>query len=387
MLASGKPTNRRTLVVLYAAFALTGVLHSIGGPLMPSIAACLHLSDSRSGLLFGLYFGGTAIGAILCRWNYARSMAIGFLATAFCCLGISAASSTLLPGLFLMLGVSVGVPMSAISLYVGRAFPERCAALLTFLNFVWSAGALTAPLLAAKVLQHHNYRTAYALLAVPSVVAAVACWFMLQEASEPVRTAVSSKRAGSLRLIGLFALAAFLQVGVENTSTAWLSTYVLRTAGISAALAAAATSFYWIGFLASRGVSSAVLLRARASLVFGSAVALALGAGLLLAVFPIFAGNKLAMLLLGMGLAPIYPLLIAGFLARARHTSEARWVMATAGFGGSVIPWLAGWISTRTGSLRMGMLTIPAAILLMAAMLPALRPPRIPAASDSAGTA
>jgi fucose permease len=78
------------------------------------------------------------------------------------------------------------------------------------------------------------------------------------------------------------------------------------------------------------------------------------------------------MFLLGVALAPIYPLIVAGFFARARHTSDSRWVMASAGFGGSVLPYLAGWISAHTGTLRAGILVIPAALLLMIVVLPIL---------------
>ena len=80
------------------------------------------------------------------------------------------------------------------------------------------------------------------------------------------------------------------------------------------------------------------------------------------------------MFLLGAALAPTYPLVLAGFFARARHTADSRWILFTAGFGGSVLPWIAGFISTQTGSLRAGMLTIPAALLMMA-FLPTLRNP------------
>jgi len=114
------------------------------------------------------------------------------------------------------------------------------------------------------------------------------------------------------------------------------------------------------------------LLRTRPAHVFRIALAMALTAGLLLACFPRFAGGSVAMFLLGAALAPIYPLIVAGAFARVRHTSDSRWVLATAGFGGSVLPWIAGWISTHTGSLRVGMLVIPAALLLMAFALPAM---------------
>jgi fucose permease len=107
--------------------------------------------------------------------------------------------------------------------------------------------------------------------------------------------------------------------------------------------------------------------------VFRSAIVVALIAATLLVIAPAVAVHSVAMFLLGAALAPIYPLVIAGSFARFRRTSDSRWVLATAGFGGSVLPWLAGSISAHTGSLRMGMLTIPGALLLMIFLLPALR--------------
>jgi fucose permease len=372
MQSDKKNSTGRTLAVLHPVFALTGVLQAIGGPLLPSLASTFHLNDSQSGLLFLLYFAGTSLGAFFCRANYARSMALGFLAMTACCLAVAVANLALLPPLFLLLGISVGVPMSGVSLFAGRNFGSRGAPLLTFLNFSWSAGALTAPLLAAEVLRHHSYRAAYFVLAMASVVAALACWFLIQDAPETPRSTTRAQAFPNLKLIVVFAIAAFLQVGVENTAAAWLSTYALRMARDGVVFAAASSSVYWVGFLSSRGFSSLVLLRADPIRVFRVAVTVALLAAVLLAGLPSVAGRTAAMFLLGAALAPIYPLVIAGFFARARHTSDSRWVLATAGFGGSVLPWLAGWISTHSGSLRVGILTIPAAMLLMIFVLPAM---------------
>ncbi len=79
------------------------------------------------------------------------------------------------------------------------------------------------------------------------------------------------------------------------------------------------------------------------------------------------------MLLLGIALAPIFPLLLSRFFARAARASDLRWVLAICGFGGSVLPWLAGFVSTRTNSLRLGLSIVPAALLLLLMMLPLLR--------------
>jgi fucose permease len=372
-----KTSPVRSLAILHPVFALTGVLHAVGGALLPSLAARFHLSDSDSGLLFLLYFAGTSLGALLCRSSYARMMAFGFAAMVCTCLAVAACPRPLLAPVFLLLGISVGVPMSAVTLFVGRAYPDRCAPLLTFLNFSWSIGALAAPLIAARILVHHDYRAAYILFAVASVVAAIACGLVLRDGPEPTRSFDDFPIATTaFRLVAVFAFAAFLQVGIENTVAAWLPTYALRMAGRGVVLAAASTSFYWAGFLSSRGLSSLLLMRAAPMRVFRVAIAVAFASALLLEIAPSVAVRNVAMFLLGAALAPTYPLVLAGFFARARQTSDSRWILFTAGFGGSVLPWIAGFTSTYTGSLRAGMLTIPAALLIMAFLLPTLREPQ-----------
>ena len=372
MRSIARSSTRRTQAVLPPVFALTGVIHAIGGPLLPSLVSTFHLNDSQSGLLFFLYFSGSSLGALFCRVNYARAMALGFAAIVGCSLFVATASWPLLLVAFFLLGISVGVPMSAVSLFVGRAYPERCAPLLTFLNFTWSAGALAAPLLAARVLMHHSYRAAYVVLAVAAAIAAPVCAFLLKDAPEPAHASTSRQGFANLRLIVVFALVAFLQVGIENTSAAWLATYALRMTGEGIVLAAASTSLYWGGFLASRGAASLLLLRTQPKSLFRIAIVIALAAGVLLAAAHSVAARSVAMFFLGVALAPIFPLVLSGFFARARHTSDSRWVLASAGFGGSVLPWLAGWISAHTGTLRAGILVIPCALLLMILVLPAL---------------
>jgi fucose permease len=376
-----RPSSQRTLAVLHPIFALTGVLHAVGGALLPSLAARFHFGDSTAGLLFLLYFAGTSLGALLCRGSYARLITVGFAAMVCSCVAVALCPRSLLAPAFLLLGISVGVPMSAVTLFVGRAYPERCAPLLTFLNFSWSIGALAAPLIAARVLVHHSYQAAYLLFAGASAAAFLAGMLVLKDPPEPAQSLSQTRTSdGALSLIAVFAFAAFLQVGIENTVAAWLPTYALRMAGAGIVLAAASTSFYWAGFLGMRGLSSLLLLRAEPIRVFRLAVALAFFSALLLVFAPSASLRNIAMFLLGASLAPTYPLVLAGFFARTTRTADSRWILFTAGFGGSVLPWIAGFTSTHTGSLRTGMLIIPAALLLMALLLPTLRePPRQPA--------
>jgi FHS family glucose/mannose:H+ symporter-like MFS transporter len=372
MRSDARHSSAQTLTLLHPVFLLTGILHAIGGPLLPSVATAFHLNDSQSGLLFLLYFVGSSLGALLCIGSYARIIAVGFIAIVVSCLAVAIVPWPVLLPVFLLLGISVGLPMSAVSLFVGRSFPQRSASVLAFLNMSWSAGALIAPLLAACILVHRTFRTAYLLLAAASAIAAFVCARFLRDAPELPRSGGNLRGVANLRLIFVFAVATFLQVGVENTAAAWLSTYMLRIAGSGAVFAATLSTLYWVGFLVSRGFAALVLLYVKPAVVLFTTVTIALGAAVLLATAPSVSVGAIAMFLLGIALAPTYPLLIAQSFSRVRQVSDTRWILAASGFGGSVLPWLTGWISSRSGSIRAGIATIPAALLLMSLLLPFL---------------
>ena len=366
---AGRHSDAATLGVLHAGFALTGVLHAIGGALLPSITQAFHLTDKQSGLLFFLYFLGTALGALFCVGHYAQLMGVGFAVLAAACVGIAHADLPLLRPLFFVLGIGVGIPMSAVSMFTGRKFADRSAAPLTFLNFSWSAGALLAPLLAAQMLLKHTYRDAYQALAIAAVAAALACWFVLQD--PPVNPA--PERHSGIRNVGwivLFSVLTFLEVGIENTTATWLATYAMRGERVGAAGGAASSALYWTGFLVSRGLFSLVLLRKDARLILRGAVVIALIAAALLIALPGSVERGFAMLALGAALAPVFPLMLSRFFARAGNASDSRWILSICGFGGSVLPWLTGWLSGSFSSLRIGLATVPAALVCILLLLP-----------------
>jgi fucose permease len=369
VIVRSRSANVVTFVVLHPAFALTGVLHAIGGALLPSLALAFNLSDAQLGSLALCYFLGTSVGALLCVGNYVRQMTAGFLLVALACSGIAIAKAVLFLPLFFMLGIGVGIPMTAVSMYAGHRFGSRSAAPLTLLNFSWSVGAFLSPLLAARVLAHQTYRAAYVVLGAAAAVAAAACWFGLQSDSRGSVLSNTATRSKQLRWAALFAMLTFLEVGIENTTATWLASYVFRSSRMGAAAAAASSALYWCGFLASRGLSSLLLLRVAPTRVLRAAVITALAASLLLVAFTSAISRDAAMVLLGAALAPIFPLLLSRFFAGAHKASDSRWILATCGFGGSVLPWLTGWISAGSQSLRLGLSTVPAALFLMLCML------------------
>jgi fucose permease len=271
-----------------------------------------------------------------------------------------------------LLGVSIGAPMTATNLFAGRNYPARRASTLTMLNFTWSVGAMLAPLLAARILAVSSWSTVYSVLAGASALAAISVHFTIRDSSEVPRATAQATRFGNFRLVSLFALFFFLEVGMESTFGAWISTYVLRTARTAVTFAAGAAAIYWGGFLVSRALSPLLLLRIRPGRLLQTALILALGAATLLVVSSSLSMLAAATLLLGMALAPIFPVALAAFFDRARHSSDSRFVLALSGFGGSLFPGLVGWISSYSGSLRTGLIAGPATLLVMTAILPLL---------------
>jgi MFS transporter, FHS family, glucose/mannose:H+ symporter len=365
------PISRRSmLVVLHPVFALTGVADAIAGPLLPSLSRSFHLTDSQSGFLYLCIFAGTATGALLCRGNYARILTVGLFAFSAGCLCFPWISRSLLNPFGFLFGISIGAPMTAISLFAGRNYPARRASVLTMLNFNWSAGAMLAPLLAARLLAVSSWRAVFVVLAAAGALAAVVVGLTIRDSTETARLTPQTTGLRNLRLLALFALFFFLEVGMETMFGAWISTFVLRVTGASIALAAAATSIYWTGFLVSRGFSAWLLLRFNTGRLLRLSLLAAFGASVLLVASPSALVLSAAILLLGAALAPVFPVALAAFFDRARLTSDSRFILALSGFGASLFPWLVGWVSFHAGSLRAGLVVGPVTLLLMSTLLP-----------------
>ncbi len=360
------------LALLHPAMALTGVGCAITGALLPALARSFHLNDGQSGLLVFWIYAGMTAGALLCRGNYARIIAAGFVALAAAALGLGFAHVLLLMPLGFVYGAAISLPMTSINLFAGRNFPARRAATLTALNFSWSLGATLGPLMAARLLEMLSWRAVYEAVAAAAVAAAAAAQLVLRDSEEMARLTPETEGLRNLRLIVLFALFFFLQVGMECTAGAWASTYVLRVTTTTVALAAAASSIFWGGFLASRALAPLVLLRVRPARLLQACMLTAIAAAAIVVAVRSAIPLLAAILLLGLALAPVFPVALAGFFDRARRSSDSRFVLALSAFGGAVFPWLAGAISTHAGSLRIGLLTLPVTLLTMTAMLPLL---------------
>jgi fucose permease len=363
--AAGPKERDGSIVSLYLAFGLVGMATALPGAVLPQLAALWSLHDASAGLLFAAQFTGGALGGFLTRGRFFATAVCGFAL-----LGLSASAmklagpATALP-LMLAYGLGQGAATTSISMMVGRRYAAKRGAVLTLLNFFWSVGAAAGPLLVSRLLARWQVGSAFQALAL--LIGLVLVLLLSTSVPAPEFGADAHHeppKKAAPGLVAFFALLAFLYVGVESTLGGWISTFAERATLLDARHATAMASCFWGALLAGRAVSSAVLLRMPERVLYVTCLAgAAAGVGLLLFAHSVMTVG-LGAVVAGLAMAPVFPVNLSLYLARAGEFSRAGIMLAISGFGGAVLPWLTGLISSRTGSLRIG-LTLPLVVLIM----------------------
>ena len=353
-----KPPLRQT-IPLYLGFAATGVGIALPGAILPALLLRWRLLDGQAGRLFLLAFIGSSLGALLVRSTLHRTIALGSLSTAISSFGLAltpprARGDT--PDLIIVFfGLGLGLVMTSTSILRQRQSahsPAATANEMLRLNFVWAAGACACPALTFHALA--TGRLGAVLGTFAAAFFALALWSTF---SGPDNTTPSPARAsgnfGSLfRLVPLpLILMTVLVTGVEASAGGWLATYA-RRGGLHLGATVEASTCLWAGLLLSRFVWSFSTQEAT-RILRGSLLLTAIAAFLLVAPRVADRGGSLLLLaafLLGFGIGPTYPLL----LARVARFHQGGAIFFLAGIGAAILPWLTGIVSGRNGSLRAG---------------------------------
>jgi len=325
------------------------------------------MSDAAAGSLVAAQFTGQFVGALFANRNLRSSVlagvpliTIGVGALPFSSCGLSYLCTA-------CYGVGLGLTISAINLIIAGRQIERRAYSLTLLNLLWGVGAVSSPVLVEWARRHQLLSPT--LLAVS--IAGLALWLAMirSDLSSPQQDtrAAGSWYSPSLLLFGaLF----FLYVGVETSVGAWTPLYARRMQHVNDSFAASAVGCFWLALLSGRLINAALLRRVPESPIYRLSLAIMLGG---LSLF-LFSRSSLAVLVAasvtGLGLAPLFPLILSLASDSLLACRNSGWVFSSAGLGGAVVPWLTGQISTQFGSLRAGfMMPACAAVLIVALSL------------------
>ena len=361
--------NRLLTPLLHFGFALTGVGTVLLGSILPQLSTQWHLRDKDAGLLLLVQFATSASGALLVRRNLWKTLACGYALFGAGGMGIFLLQQRSLP-VFAVYGLGLGLAMTSTNMLVGRRHPNHMGAALAILNFSWSAGAVACPLLAAQFLRHAASASAFGLLGLLVIpFALLPVLADKRDFAAPMVFGPTPAARKEAATIVYFALLAFLYVGMEASVGNWMSTYATRTTAWNFAGGSLALAVFWAALLLGRAMTPAMLgFLTERRLYRASVIATIAGIALLLAAHNppvLLAGSALT----GLALAPLFPLILSLFLREIGESRNAGWVFAVAGLGGAVLSWLTGTVSSRTGSLRIGLMVPGAAALLTMALI------------------
>lgn len=358
----GEVRARPSAALMHFAFVLTGLGTAMLGPILPLLTHQWSLRDDQSGLLLMAQFCGSFLGGVSVSWRLRRSLLIG--------MGASAAGVSIFavaPGLLmacaglLVAGYGLGHSITAVNLLAGQRFTERRASALALLNFFWSLGAMLAPLLTASLASRFRLRDLLGWFAALFLACGVGMAIEMRGAGVETRVLESDVSGGRGLARGIFVFfmaGLFLYGGLETCLSGWMTTYALRYGDRTLAVSEYTTLLLWMSLTAGRAGSSLLLLRMPERLL----LRLALGMTVLLtgglAVAHTAGTIAVCTVLLGLSLAPWFPVTFSLLMEERPRARQAGIVIAVSGLGAAALPWLMGLVSARAGSLQMA-LVIP----------------------------
>jgi len=378
-------TSKRTglLILLAAGFVLVGVPTVIVGPILPLFISRWSLSDAQAGFFFTVQFAASVLGvwittAITSWRGYRPGLVIGYVLTGAGLALLNAPTHSLALAGTATFGLGYGIVVPPTNLAAAEA---GGAGMVSLLNFAWGIGAVACSPLVMLALRH-QFLPAF-LLALAFCALALAASFLFAP-FPPEHHAVSdapADRSATPALAITIAIAAlfFIYVGTETSIGGWAAADAKRLAGSATSLAIMTPMFFYAGLMIARGLAPLALSRFGELRVVLTALGLAiLGVMLVLAASSLrtaIGGFAIA----GLGCASIYPIYISWFSkwygAAARRLGGV--VFSMASFGGSAMPWLVGALSTKAGSLRVGLLVPLAGCFVMLALLALFRRQRL----------
>jgi MFS family permease len=377
-----RPPSLLLLLVIYLGFVSLGLPDGTLGVAWPAIYPELHLPIGLAGtittvitLLSGL--SGFASGLIIARFRTGPVVLASCALTGAALLTIARAPS--LAWIFaaaVPLGLGAGAVDAGLNGFVARHYSGRH---MNWLHACWGVGATGGPLVMGHALGSAlGWRGGYLVLGGIQLALALLFLFTLRLwAAVPERTSAASlDLAGEARptmpansFAGLLAPAIFVvYAAVEATTGLWAASILIVGRGFTPTAAALCTAGFYGAITAGRvGVGFVVERWGNRRLVaFGTTTALAGALLFLAASAPPMAAA--ALVLSGLGLAPVYPCLMHE--APRRFAPAAAQIVigrqsGAAYLGVATLPAAAGWLAQHSLALIPWML-IGSLVLLIA---------------------
>jgi fucose permease len=375
--------NLILLFIIYLAFISLGLPDALLGVAWPAIRADWGLPLDALGLVAILITGSTILsslmsGTIIQKFGTGKVTFISCLMTGSALFGMSQIPSFgWLLILAIPLGLGGGSVDAALNNYVSLHFKAHH---MNWLHAFWGIGATLGPLAMANALvQTGRWQTGYKGIAIFQLTLAtfllvsLPLWGKHQAAKTEERPG-EDKRNSPRDLISTpgvpLALMTFLlYCAVEVSVGLWGSSYLTQVRGFSIEKAAGWVSAYYGGITIGRMISGFISFKLSNTQMIRAGLMIALSGAILLAT-PLPSGLLAgAMVLMGLGLAPIFPSMLHETPKRfgpSKSQSIIGYQMAAGYFGSALVPPAFGLLVRATNlAILPYFLSISLAVILL----------------------
>jgi len=358
--------NRLGLILLaFVAFIALGMPDGLLGVAWPSIRRDFGIPLDSLGWLLAMATTGYIISSFSSGRMIGR-MGVGRVLTLSCFLtGTALIGYTLVPQWWMMvlLGVTAGLGAGAIdaglNTYIAAHFSEKT---MQWLHASYGIGVTLGPLIMTFALSTpQSWRTGYRIVAAEQFLLALCflltlpIWTRTQAPASSEDKRITDYKTPILETIKqprvwLSMALFFIYVGAEISLGAWAYTLLIESRGIAPQTAGLLAGSYWGTFTVGRIIAGLFSKKITSSkLVLFGALGALLGA-LLLWWNPANWSNLVAVGLIGLSIAPIFPALTSSTSQRVDHKDTANTIgmqMAASGLSGALIPGLVGVLARR----------------------------------------
>jgi MFS transporter, FHS family, glucose/mannose:H+ symporter len=358
--------HRKLLVLLFAGFVLSGIATTIIGPMLPVFIRRWSLDDGQAGLFSPIQFlaalVGTVASGVIAAWRgYRPALVLGYALMGGGLAGLNADTHAVALAATAVFGLGYGLITPGTNLFVAELGGAKSASLLNLLNFTWGAGAMVCSPLIDLALRRNrlgSLLTGFAIFGGFIVLGLLFASFGVEEHDKNAKTAEAAGPGVGLAVTIALAALFFIYVAMETSIGFWVAEYAKRLANGITGMTTIAPMFFYAGLTSGRASAPPVLARlSERKIVLGALSLAAAGTALLIASSTLRIA-LIAAFLAGLGCASLYPIYVA-WLSRwfgARAKSVGSILFASASLGGGAGPWLVGFVSKHSGSLRAGLL-------------------------------
>ncbi len=355
------------MALIYLAFISLGLPDSLLGAAWPAMHPNLAAGLDSAGLVSVVVACGTVVSSLISerlirRFGTGVVTAVSVAATAGALLGSAfTAAVWQLMLLAVPLGLGAGAVDAALNNYVALHYKPRH---MSWLHCFWGVGAFAGPLILGVCLSvGGGWRGGYLSIGgIQAVVcallfASLPLWKRMNAGGLHGAKTTGAQTApdkGLLRRPGVPAamLTFACYCAVEFTASLWGASYLVEVRGFDEAGAASAVSLFFLGITCGRFLSGFLTVKLSGRQLIRAGI-LILCAGVALLALPLPpAMGPVALLVIGLGCAPIFPSMIHETPARfGGHNSQRiiGWQMASAYFGNVLVPPLVGLAANRLG--------------------------------------